>query len=169
MVDYKALDPHIKEILRKRALALRVKKEEKLIESISILLFTLSNEWYAFYTHEVEEIINIDAIRKIPGTHPAIIGVMNLRGRIISLIDLHELFGIEKRFRTPEEAILLRVGFAVLVDDIYDILSIQKDKIKPVQELRTKLGDVLVSEFEWAGKLVGVLSPQKIVESFKEK
>ncbi len=53
-----------------------------------LLTFTLTKEEYAFKVEEIEEIIRVQRITRIPKTEPYLMGITSLRGKIIPVIDL---------------------------------------------------------------------------------
>lgn len=58
--------------------------------------FEIGQEKYAIHISEIHEIIKMQEISEIPNVKPYVKGVINLRGKIVPVISLRELFGLEK-------------------------------------------------------------------------
>lgn len=69
--------------------------EKKQAEGVQYVVFLINKQLYAFYVEEVVEILRVPTITSIPGINSVIEGVINLRGTIIPVLNLH------KRFQLP--------------------------------------------------------------------
>ena len=91
------------------------------------LAFFLAGEEYALEILAVNEIIGVQPITRVPRTPPYIRGVINLRGKVISIADLRAKFGLEPA-ATPETVIIVvqvhGVPMGVLVDRVSEVVSI---------------------------------------------
>ena len=85
-----------KAILKARAHDLAAIRNEELgqEEAIDVLEFRLACEAYAVETSYVQEVLAVGTITPLPGTPAFIVGVVNVRGRIHSVMDLKQLFDI---------------------------------------------------------------------------
>ena len=103
------------------------------------LTFTLDNEDYGIELLKVREIIGIMTITPLPHTPPYVKGVINLRGRIIPVVDLRQKFGLESTDYTQRTCIIvvevnsrsgaLQIG--VVVDFVSEVLPIPGADIDP--------------------------------------
>ena len=101
------------------------------------LTFVLANEEYAFEILTVHEIIGIMAVTPVPHSHPVIRGVVNLRGKVIPIVDLRRRFAMTPppEGETPETCIIvlnvrnLLVGIAV--DAVSEVRMINEAEIEP--------------------------------------
>jgi len=103
------------------------------------LTFTLDAEDYGIGLLKVREIIGIMTITPLPHTPPYVKGVINLRGRIIPVVDLRQKFGLEWTAYTHRTCIIvvevssrsgpLQIG--VVVDFVSEVLPIQAADIDP--------------------------------------
>jgi purine-binding chemotaxis protein CheW len=84
----------------------------------------------------VQDVIAQTAISTVPLAPPEVAGTLNLRGRIVTAMDMRERFGLPRR--TPEErfmsVILERGGelYALLVDDVGDVLWLPASTFEPL-------------------------------------
>lgn len=109
--------------------------------------FSLSGKDYGVDIMHVREIAKAGQFTYVPNTLPFVLGVYNLRGDIIPIIDLRLFFNIPVPERTDkkdklESLLILSVGeqtFGVVVDKIDKVLGVQKSKIQPPHPL---FGDI---------------------------
>jgi purine-binding chemotaxis protein CheW len=100
------------------------------------LTFFLANEEYGFEILKVQEIIVFQSITPVPRTPQFIRGVINLRGKIIPVLDLRTKFGMEQVEPTNETCIIVvrvdSIEMGILVDKVSEVLEIQGGNIEPV-------------------------------------
>jgi purine-binding chemotaxis protein CheW len=103
------------------------------------MIFKLAREEYGLAILEVREIIRLMEITVAPGMPEHIRGVINLRGRVVPVIDLRLKLGMG-RAETSDQAVIIVVQFAcggrtltmgVLVDEVLEVLSIEGAHIEP--------------------------------------
>jgi purine-binding chemotaxis protein CheW len=97
------------------------------------LTFTLDENVYGIPIRFVMEIIGIQAITKVPETPDYIRGIINLRGKIVPLIDVRLKFGKEKIAYDERTCIVVvdvnTVFVGLIVDRVDDVLTIADDQI----------------------------------------
>jgi purine-binding chemotaxis protein CheW len=106
------------------------------------LTFLLTGEEYGIDILRVQEIKGMDSIVAIPNTPTYVKGVFNLRGTIVPIIDLRELFGMEKLDYGPTTVvIILKVQsenrtriMGIVVDAVSDVYSLGTDQMKEPPE-----------------------------------
>jgi purine-binding chemotaxis protein CheW len=102
------------------------------------LTFMLGNEEYGLEILKVREIIGYADITALPGTASYVKGVMNLRGQVMSVMDLRAKFGMAPTSRTDQTCIIvieiLRDGrklyVGIIVDRVSEVLWIDSHKIE---------------------------------------
>ncbi len=101
-----------------------------------MVTFSLAGKEYGVDIMMVKEIAKFDEFTYVPNTPPFVSGVYNLRGDIISVIDLRKLFGLpvtEKPEGEPHEGLILRLSsglIGVVVDSIDKVVGIASEKIQ---------------------------------------
>lgn len=123
-----------KAILRARAKNLARKKEAELhIDEIEALEFFLSSETYAVETRHVKEVIQLKEVTPLPLTPNFMLGIINLRGSLVSVIDIRKFFDIPSNaLSNLNRVILLEDGeivIGILADSIGGVMNIDKNKI----------------------------------------
>ena len=106
----------IAQTLKERAKQIAVKKEEvkKDTEVLSVIEFDLGQEKYAVETQYLQEIYVSDNLYELPGTPDYIFGVINLRGKIISIINLKAYLQLNYVSGAGEMTILFRIVMPML-------------------------------------------------------
>ncbi|MCR5792732.1 MAG: chemotaxis protein CheW [Lachnospiraceae bacterium] len=97
--------------------------------------FRLGNEYYGIGINYVNEIIGIQPITEVPKTEDYIRGLINLRGKIIPVIDVRIRFGKEPVPYNDRTCIIVievnRFVVGVIVDTIADVVTIEDQNIVP--------------------------------------
>lgn len=126
-------------ILKSRAkiLAVESEKKAKAEEFIQVVEFLLASEKYAVASEYVREIYPLKEFTPIPCTPPFVLGIINVRGQILSVIDIKKFFGLpEKGLTDLNKVIILHtesMEFGILADAIIGVRNIV------VSELQTSL------------------------------
>ena len=99
------------------------------------LTFFLAGEEYGIEILSVHEIIGMMPITCVPGTPDYICGIINLRGKIIPIVDLRRKFGMESKAQTSETCIIVvhvqGVEVGTVVDRVSEVLNIAAGDIEP--------------------------------------
>lgn len=110
------------QILKHRAqiLAEKPKIPEEATDIISVMEFELGEETYAIELSYIDEVCPVKEITPLPGAPDYIIGIMNVRGKIMSVLDIKTFFDIPKKGLTHlSQVIMLHsdlMEFGILVD-----------------------------------------------------
>lgn len=102
------------------------------------LTFALGKEEYGLEILKVREIIGFMDITAVPQTPAYVRGVINLRGQVISVVDLRAKFGMESAPRTDETCIIVveirqagrKLSTGIIVDRVKEVLNIAADQIE---------------------------------------
>ncbi len=112
-----------------------------------LLTFSLGSEGYGVSIIKIKEIIGMMDITPIPRTPEFIKGVINLRGRIIPVMDLRIKFGMEPKEYNERTCIIvaevlmngLQKLLGIVVDMVSEVVTISDDQIEPPPEYGTNL------------------------------
>jgi len=108
-----------------------------------LVSFVVENEEFGVDILKVQEIIRTVEITRVPKSPAFVEGVINLRGKIVPVIDLRTRFGIERKAHDNETRIIVVelpdkvVGF--LVDRVKEVIRVEKSVIEPPPELTTNV------------------------------
>ena len=124
------------EILRKRAqaLALPEKRPELDSKKMNVLVFKISSEQYGIDSIYIHEVLKLTSYTPLPFTPSWIAGIIPVRGRFVSIMDLREFFRLPHQgIEELKEVIILRsndMEFAILADRIDGFQIIKKDELQ---------------------------------------
>ncbi|HEV7442894.1 MAG: chemotaxis protein CheW [Gammaproteobacteria bacterium] len=115
-------------------------------ESHQVLTFVLGNETYGVDILRVQEIRGWSAVTKIPHAPPHVLGVLNLRGSIVPIVDLRMRFSLDRAEYTTVTVIIVvsvisaagRRDFGVVVDGVSDVVDVNTAEVKAAPELGAK-------------------------------
>lgn len=137
------------------------------------LTFTLGHEGYGIAIQKVKEIIGMMDITKIPKTPAFIKGVINLRGKIIPIMDLRLKFDMEEKNYTERTCIIVvdvlvgndRRQMGVAVDAVSEVVNMQASEIEPPPEYGMHTDtEFLVGLGKVKGKVITILDIEKVLE-----
>lgn len=105
----------------------------------SYLRFSLHNECFAMPLLLVKEVIAYPEITAIPNTPKHFLGIMNLRGQIISIIDLRDKLNIKNEFNAETTVIICDLKactIGIVVDSVDSVLNLKQSEIKDKPEIQ---------------------------------
>lgn len=116
------------------------------------LTFSLSNEVYGISILKVQEIVGMLPVTRVPKMPAYMRGVVNLRGRIIPVIDLSRRFGLSAAEDTDVTCIIVvqaaaaagPVTVGLIVDEVREVVDIVGDQIEPVPDLGVAIDSSLI-------------------------
>ena len=132
------------------------------------LTFTLGEEAFGVEILRVQEIKGYSTITPIPNAPPHVIGLMNLRGAVIPIIDLRRKFGMPAAEYTKFTVIIVvTVGpkvIGLMVDAVSDVLDLRADEIAPPPEFDASVDVSYLTGLGTSGEqLVTLLDVDRLV------
>jgi purine-binding chemotaxis protein CheW len=122
------------------------------------LCFTLGSEEYAVPLLAVKEVIALPDVTAVPCTPPHFVGIMNLRGQVISVLDLRTKLGIKPRPDAETAVIICDLNpnsIGVVVDSVNSVLNPSPEQISEKPEIQSKQNtDYITGVFRHDEKLV---------------
>jgi purine-binding chemotaxis protein CheW len=138
------------------------------------LTFQLVNEEYGLPIKKVKEIIGIMEITLIPKTPDFIKGVINLRGKIIPVMDLRLKFGLEYREYNPRTCIIVidieldevKRQIGIIVDTVSEVVSLHNEDIEPPPQYGAQADEVFLYGLgKDRGKVILLLDIDRVFKS----
>jgi purine-binding chemotaxis protein CheW len=135
------------------------------------LTFSLEEEFYGIPIKTAKEIIGMQEVTHIPKTKGYIKGVINLRGKIIPIIDLRLKFGMAEKAYTDRTCIIVievnlnasRRSLGIVVDAVTEVRNIQKDELETMSYDTQTVGDLLMGFGKMNDKVILIIDIEKIV------
>ena len=104
------------------------------------LSFSLGAEEYAVPLLAVREVIAMPEYTPVPYTPPYFLGIMNLRGQVISVMDMRQKLGVKADKNAETTVIICDLGgvsIGVVVDSVNTVLSPNPDEVTPKPEIQS--------------------------------
>lgn len=124
--------------------------------------FQIGNESYGISIRHVREIIELQKISEVPDMPAYVKGVINLRGKVIPIVDIRLRFGFEARPYDDRTCIIVveirnsAIGF--IVDTVEDVVEIPEKEVEPAPQFKTASGkDRYISGMGKVGEAVKIL------------
>lgn len=133
---------------------------------MQVVVFTLSDEQFAVETARVQGINDMMEITKVPNAPSYIKGLINLRGNVISLLDINLILDVEKLDTTQNNIIILHIEeelVGIVVDKVDEVLEIEEDVIERIEEEQRKLYVKGVINFK--DRIVTLIDIDKLLEN----
>ncbi|TAG98014.1 MAG: purine-binding chemotaxis protein CheW [Oscillatoriales cyanobacterium] len=160
--------PEEKAIFQSRADNLRLQgEEENSAANISLAVFALNSEYFGINLDVVREFTDIRQVTPIPCTPDRIVGNMNLRGEIVTLVDIRSVLNMSAAANYLSKAIVIEVAnlvTGIVVDEILDIIYLNLSEIAPVPAaLHSANREYLWGTALYGGKMMAILNFQKLL------
>lgn len=131
--------------------------------------FLLDGHYFGVEVQQVQEVIRYQEMTRVPLASAVISGLINLRGRIVTAIDLRRRLGFQDRADDQQPMnVIVRSGeeaISLLVDDIGDVIEIAAEKFEKPPETLTGTSRVLIQgAYKLEDRLMLVLDTQKAIE-----
>lgn len=132
-----------------RALARRIEGRSALQRADEIgkraeyLAFMLGTEAYAIEIGSIVEILKPLPITEVPRANPDVVGVMSVRGRLVTVLDLKRRFRLARSFTMDKKSRILLVDavdeeIGLLVDEVLQVYRLSEGEIEPPTVLGTE-------------------------------
>lgn len=119
---------------RARALAREITNSATTIATLEVIEFGLAHERYALAAAHVREVHPLEDLTPLPGTPPFVAGIVNVRGRILPVIDIRKFFDLPEAGITDAHNILLvhtdEMELGILADTVAGVRSIPLDTLQ---------------------------------------
>ena len=111
------------------------------------LTFKLEDEVFALDIAKVREVLDFTLIAKVPQTPDFMLGVINLRGTVVPVVDMRLKFGMTRTETTVNTCIIIveieidgeNTVLGALVDSVQEVLDLDPDHIEPPPRIGTRL------------------------------
>jgi purine-binding chemotaxis protein CheW len=156
-------------LLQSRAQELRsVQQDSNASQKIPLAVFGLAGEYFGLALSSVREFIVVQDIQPLPCTPLRIIGNTNLRGEIVTMVDLRLALNLPSRKEPHRQAVVAQIGEVVAgisIDELHDILYLDATALDPVPVAnKTGRGSYLQSTTPYRDRVLNVLDLPKILE-----
>ena len=138
---------------------------------LQIVNFTIDNTNYGVPVDQIREVRDMQAVTPVPGAPAYVEGVTNLRGQIITVIDLRKRLGLGKSEIEGEKILIIdleKTAVGVVVDSVTEVSTIKEADIEKNTNVTSALGDFILGVGKQNDHLSVILDISKIVNKPKE-
>lgn len=120
-----------------------MQRADELGKRVEYLAFLLGSEAYAIEIGNIVEILKPLPITEVPRADPGVVGVMSVRGRLVTVVDLKRRFRLTRTFSMDKKSRILLVEAAgeeigLLVDEVVQVYRLAEADIEPPTVLGTE-------------------------------
>ncbi len=132
------------------------------------ITFLVDGQLFGMLATEVMELARFHELTPVPLAPPAIAGLMNLRGQVVTAVDMRRRLELRPRAdgRQPMNVVLRRedVLVSLLVDQVGEVIELDDATYEPVPDtLRGVARELLRGVHKLPGRLLLLLDPQKVI------
>ena len=133
---------------------------------MQVVVFKLNDEQFAVETAKVQSINDMMVITKVPKSKEHIKGLINLRGNVISLLDVNLILDVNKSDAVQNNIIILEMQeelVGIAVDQVDEVLDVEEDLIEKIDEVNKKTYVKGVINFN--DRIVTLIDIDKLLQS----
>jgi purine-binding chemotaxis protein CheW len=134
---------------------------------LQIVNFTVDEVNYGVPVEQVREVRDMQQVTRVPGAPAYVEGVTNLRGQIITVVDLRKRLGLADGNSAGEKILIIdleKSAVGVVVDAVTEVSTIKEADIQKNMEITSALGDFIIGVGKQNGHLSLILDISKIVK-----
>ena len=134
-------------LLKKRAIEMAAEPELKKGFSpiLQLMVFSLGTETYGLESSYIREVYPLKDFIPLPGVPAFILGIINVRGQIIPVVDLKKLFHLPEQGITELNKVIIlhecQMEFGILADVVHGTLRVEEDDIMTAPHTLTGIGE----------------------------
>ena len=144
-------------------------------ELIRLVVFALGGEWFALPLDSVSEISRVPPVTPVPGVEGFVVGLTNLRGNVLAVLDMKTLFGFPDEIEGPSSTQRMltvssaSVSAAILVDRVEGVVTVDQEEIEPpLPGTSEAIRHWMTGHFRRDGRMVAILDAE-IVQGLRER
>ena len=149
--------------------ALDLPDEETLADDWRGLAFRLAGHIYVAPMSEVDEVLTLPACTKVPGVKSWLNGVANIRGRLLSVVDLGGMLGKQPCVNSTKSRVLTirkdDLYSGVIVDEVLGLQTFSSQQQSDMKLADSEAEDFIVGSFEKEGQYWSVFSLHQLAEA----
>ncbi len=147
--------------------------EETTVDRLQLVVFRLGKESYGIDVHTVREIFPPQEITRVPNAPEYVEGVINLRGKVVAVIDLRKRLGLEVTETTNESRVVVveydGEDVGMIVDAVHEVVSVGADYLAPATEITEQHGASLTRGFAQLDRQLVILVDIETILGEKEE
>ncbi|MDZ8053361.1 MAG: chemotaxis protein CheW [Aulosira sp. ZfuVER01] len=168
---YNHFDAQARQVLRERTFGLQdAIAEQESVGLMPLAVVGLGGEYFGFELETVHEFTEIHKITPIPCCPPHIVGNINLRGEIVTLIDISDVVDLSMNaVRSQLQAVIVRLEqrvAGIAVDDIFDVVYIHPSQMATIPvAMHSAKDDYLQGVAPYQDRMMSIINLSKLLTS----
>ncbi|OGS20473.1 MAG: hypothetical protein A3J83_03485 [Elusimicrobia bacterium RIFOXYA2_FULL_40_6] len=146
-----------------------------------LVIFQLANEEYGIPINQIQEITHISEITRVPAMPDFVEGIINLRGKIIPVIDLRKRFLLDQKTRDEKSRIIVaethtsedkqeKQSVGLIVDSVSEVKRFGSEQIENIPTTISKIeSDYLSGIGKLNNRIVIILDLKKIMSDLEKR
>jgi purine-binding chemotaxis protein CheW len=138
-----------------------------------IVVFEMCSEFYGVDIAKVESIIKMQPITQMPHAPGFVEGVINLRGRVLPVIDLHKRFELPGQAADKNSRIIVvsvdQTEVGMIVDAVSEVLTVPEDTVEAAPEITTTVDSAFITGIAKLGERLVILLDLACILSKQEQ
>ena len=133
---------------------------------MQVVVFRLGDEQFAVETSKVQSINDIMEVTRVPKSPDYIKGLINLRGNVISLLDINLLLDVKKSEQDQENMIILEMDdelVGITVDQVDEVLDVEEGMLEKIEDV--KRNKYVKGVINFKDKIVTLIDIDKLIAS----
>lgn len=140
--------------------------------SIQVLTFLLDDEVYGVDIRQIQEVLEYRKVTRVPRSQPFLLGVINLRGKVVPVLDLRRLFDMTLSNITVNTCIVIidilldgeKVSIGVLTDAVREVVELPVTEISAPPRIGSRVNNRFISGMgKHEGDFIVILDVQKVM------
>lgn len=133
-----------------------------------IVVFGMGKELFGVSIEEVHEIVRVPEITAVPDAPPFLEGMINLRGKIVPVIDLRRRLRLSEGTRDKHTRVLIAEDggrlVGLLVDAVSEVIRVPEGALEPPPEMISSIGvEYLSAVAKTGGRLISLLDFRRVL------
>ena len=144
-------------------------------KNLQLVVFNIGKELYGVGIESVHEIVKVPDITEVPDAPAFLQGVINLRGKIVPVVDLRKRMHLDGKERTKTSRVLITENderlVGLLVDAVSEVLKLPPESVEAPPEMISSIGvEYITGVAKVGGNLIILLNLEKVfsVEDMKK-
>jgi purine-binding chemotaxis protein CheW len=140
-----------------------------------LVVFSMAKELYGVGIDSVHEIVKVPDITEVPDAPSYLVGVINLRGRIVPVVDLRKRLRLQAAERTKASRVLITENsgrlLGLLVDAVSEVLKVRPEAVEPPPDMIASIGvEYIIGVAKVEPRLIILIDLRKVlsVEDMKK-
>ncbi|TPV57344.1 chemotaxis protein CheW [Aestuariibacter sp. GS-14] len=140
--------------------------------TIQLLTFVLDDEIYGADINQIQEVLEYRRVTRVPRTPDYLLGVINLRGQVLPVVDLRHLFEMHRADMTVNTCIVIvevsvdgeNVALGILADAVREVIELPVSDINPPPRIGSRIDTKFISGMgKYHDEFIVILNLSKVM------